>query len=154
MFFPPDTVKKTREKVVLKYDDGTPKFDENGNVRHSKGLYALWLSPVIFNKMMESYKGSMPRKIKVFDERIDAEGKIKDFFENNKELLQELVNTLPRTQIISSLRKALGVSREALYNLIEEWDIEVPPTGYWNLQEGKLRKNSVPPSWFLGKLNK
>lgn len=149
-----NTVKKTKEKAILRHDDGTPKLDGNGNVMRSKGLYALWLSPVIFNKMMESYKGSMPRKRQTFDERINAEGKLKDFFENNKELLQELIDTLPTTHIISSLRKVLGVSREALYNLIEEWDIKIPPTGYWNSHEGKLRKNYGPPSWFLCKLNK
>jgi hypothetical protein len=120
----------------------------------SKGLYALWLTPLIFNKMMESYKDSMPRKRKIFDERISAEGKIKNFFENDKDLLQELVNRLPRTQIINYLRKVIGVSKEALYNLIQEWDIKIPRAGYWNSKEGQLRKNSGLPSWFLGKLNK
>lgn len=143
----PNEVYKAKDPRIALDVYGYPKLDSHGDPVLTKTLYVLRLGPSLFNKIMDNYRDSMPRKRKYFDERIDAAIKLKRLFSNKRELLQGLVDQLPTTQIMLILQKTIGVSRNALYNLIDEWNIVLPPVGYWNTKEGKSKKQF--PQWFI-----
>lgn len=139
----PNKVRKAKNPRIRVDVNGYPKFDSEGSPMLTKTLYVLRLGPSLFNKMMDNYQDSLPRKRKYFDERIDATERLKELFDNNKDLLQELISSLPRTQILTVLRNSFGISYTALKNLIKQWDIDIPSPGYWNTREGK-DKRQIP----------
>jgi len=143
----PNKVYKAKNPRKALDINGNPKLDSYGNPVLTRTLYVLRLGPSLFNKIMDNYRDSMSRKRQYFDERIDAGIKLKKIFSNKRELLQELVDQLPTSKILLILQKTIGVSREALYNLIFEWNIVLPPVGYWNTREGKSKKQI--PQWFI-----
>jgi len=145
-FNAPNKVYKVKNPRIMLDVKGFPKLDSHGDPMLTKTLYVLRLGPSLFNKMMDNYRDSMPRKRRYFDERIDAVEKLKKIFNNNKELLQELINLLPRSQILTILRNSFGISYSALKNLIDQWNINLPSVGYWNTREGKIKRQI--PQWF------
>lgn len=147
----PNNILKAKNPKVRLDRMGEIKFGEDGEPLKTKTLYVLRLGPILFNRMMSATKETMPRKRNIFDEKIDATTKLKTIFNNKRELLQELVDHLPRTKITSILNNNFRISRTALYNIIDEWGINIPPAGYWNSEEGKL--NLKTRKWFFGKID-
>lgn len=87
-------------------------------------IYRLRLGPNIFNKMMDNYLDSMPRKrnhfkdncLEILKEKIGSDEK-----------LQELAYKFRRFELI----ELFDTSKHFLDKLIKDWEISLPPNGYW-----------------------
>lgn len=96
-------------------------------IENDNEYYRISLGGKLFNEMMENYDYSLDRKRKIFDIR---RHKVHEQFKKSmtKSKLQDLVWKAPK----SKLAEKYGVWRQDISKLCEEWNIETPPSGYWN----------------------
>lgn len=119
------------------------KFKIKYRVRNRKNqdVYELTLGVNLFNKMMESYEYSLPRKRKKFCTKQERIKKIKESCKNldgkkkfiiSKGELERLVWEIPTTKIA----KKFGVSDKAIEKRCKKFGIRKPTRGFWT-KKGK-----------------
>jgi hypothetical protein len=105
-------------------------YDDKGQLHRHERFYRLSLGARLFNEMTNICKDNgiplLARKDKNFDESAYAYQDLKDIV-MNREILQTLVSKIPLYQ----LRELLGCSERIFNRLREEWNIDIPPRGYW-----------------------
>jgi len=112
--------------------------------RFVKGsVYRLYLGADLFNKMLNNYTKSLPRKriplqsSKEKRERAIKLAKAKIKFRFTKKDLENLVWKMPHTKIAKLHKELFGVSIKShlVGDYCKKWNIEIPPRGYWHRKE-------------------
>lgn len=107
-------------EVKIQYEKG--KISNFDNIIATKSHWRLSLGASLFNEMMRTYKNSMPRKRRTFNERdMNVIPCLKEAVVN-KENLQGLIDKYPISHLIKKFKVSIG----SFYKLCEEWDIKTP----------------------------
>jgi len=102
--------------------------------------YRLALGSVLFNEMLDNYKGSLPRKrcrFKTEDDRIESikekawHGSHKRKFIITQQKLEKLVDLMP----LYKIGEDFGVSGKTVKKYCVKWGIKIPTHGSWIKKE-------------------
>ncbi|MFW9988136.1 MAG: hypothetical protein ACFFC3_05730 [Candidatus Odinarchaeota archaeon] len=125
----------------VKYKESKGGYIGNRFVKGS--VYRLTLGADLFNKMLDNYKKTMPRKrirMQSSIEKVEYAIKLakeKSKFGFTKKELKNLVWLMPHTEIAKLHRKIFGISinNHLVGDYCRRWNIKNPPLGYWHCKE-------------------
>lgn len=125
----------------IKYKESKGGYIDGRFVKGS--VYRLTLGADLFNEMLDNYQNSMPRKrIRMQSSKEKAEHAIKlaqakKKFGFTKKGLKTLVWLMPHTEIAKLHKELFGVSinNHLVGDYCRNWNIKIPPLGYWNRKE-------------------
>jgi len=129
-----ELLQEIRKYFYLKYPIRQSKKhyiydDDAGKIHIRKNYWILSLGARLFNEMSslcKLYEVGLSRKDKIFSERLESLDKLKELIKN-KEHLKELVFKYR----LYELKDIFGVSIKIIKKLLREWNLEIPPKGYW-----------------------
>lgn len=125
----------------VKYKESKSGYIDNRFVKGS--VYRLTLGADLFNRMLDNYKKSMPRKrirLQNSIEKVEYTiklAKAKKKFNFIKDELKNLVWLIPHTEIAKLHKKLFGISinNHLVGDYCRKWNIKNPPLGYWHRKE-------------------
>ena len=115
-------------------------MDENGDLKHRKSMYSLSLGARLFNEMWEvgqKYGLGLQRKYTRLSERGSSYDYLLeklDLLNIDPKILQEMVYQFRQYELV----EIFSTTITALQNLMREWEIKLPPNGYWKRSDNYI----------------
>ena len=127
------------KRIKKKYKLKNPVLRSGKNIDY----WYIFVGARNANKMIGSYNKGLTRKIKVFDVSKEGLDILKESLIEHgigKKEFKELINFFTKDELIT----LFDTSYKIMTNLMDEWGVELMPSGYWSTIEGKeIKKNRV-----------